>query len=105
LKVLFDNNLPAPFRYRLTSHEVHTAREMGWHELKNGDLLHNAEGSGFDVLVTGDKNLSYQQSLEGLRIALIVLSTINWKVLRQNPAPVAAAVNRAKPGSFQHLEG
>jgi hypothetical protein len=105
VKVLFDNNVPAPLRYRLKRHEVHTAREMDWHELKNGDLLQQAEASGFDLMVTGDKNLSYQQNLESRQIAILVLHTINWKVLRQNPAPVVEAVNRAKLESFEQLEG
>jgi hypothetical protein len=57
--VLFDNNVPAPLRRYLEGHEVSTARQMGWQELENGDLLNAAEDAGFELLLTGDKNLSY----------------------------------------------
>ena len=60
MRVLFDNNVPAPLRRHLPGHEVHTAQQMGWHELENGELLNAAETGGFDVFVTGDKYLSYQ---------------------------------------------
>ena len=76
---------------------------MGWHELENGNLLSMAERTGFEVMVTGDKNLSYQQNLANRNIALIVLSTIDWNVLKLNPAPVAAALDRIAAGSFELL--
>ncbi len=57
MKVLFDNNVPAPLWRHLVGHEVTTARQVGWQELKNGDLLAAAERDGFQVMVTGDKNL------------------------------------------------
>ena len=103
MKVLFDNNVPAPLRHRLAGHDIYTARELDWHELRNGDLLQQGEISGFDVLVTGDKNLSYQQNLEGRTIAVVVLGTTRWKLLREDTGPVADAVDRASPGSFQAL--
>ena len=56
---------------------------MGWHELENGDLLKAAEQGGFEVMVTGDKNLSYQQNLEGRKLALVVLPTIDWTALKR----------------------
>jgi hypothetical protein len=77
---------------------------MGWHELENGDLLSSAEASGFEVMVTGDKNLSYQQNLAGRQLALVVLPTIDWNVLKLNPGPVAAAIDRAVPGNFEQLK-
>ena len=103
MRVLFDNNVPAPLRRHLEGHEVRTARQMGWQELENGDLLTAAETAGFDVLLTGDKNLSYQQNLEGRTIALVVLGTTRWGVLREHTGPVVEAVNRAAPGSFEAL--
>jgi len=74
---------------------------MAWSELDNGDLLDAAERAGFNVIVTGDKNLSYQQNLQGRKLALIVLSTNDWKMIRDNPAPVGQAVDVATPGSFR----
>lgn len=70
-------------------------------ELGNGDLLAAAETESFAVMVTGDKNLSYQQNLTDRKLALVVLSTNDWKVIRDNPAPVVAAISAAKPGSFE----
>ena len=103
MRVVFDNNVPAPLRRHLVEHEVFTAREMGWHELGNGNLLSAAERSGFDVMVTGDKNLSYQQNLARRDIALVVLGTVRWTVLRAHTEEVVAAVNRATKGSFEAL--
>ncbi len=104
MKVLFDHNVPVPLRRYLVGHEVRTAAKLGWRELKNGDLLDAAQEAGFDVMVTGDKNLSYQQNLTARTLALVVLSTIDWNQLKLNPSPVAAAVDRAKLGSFEYVE-
>jgi predicted nuclease of predicted toxin-antitoxin system len=101
VKVLFDHNVPHKIRRFLEGHEVSLAEEMGWAELENGELLRAAEGAGFAVMVTGDKNLSYQQNLQGRTLALIVLETNNWNVLKLNLSSVSNAVNAAKPGSFQ----
>ena len=103
MKILFDNNVPVPLRRFLVSHEVHTAWRMGWHELENGSLLAAAEAAGFEVMVTGDKNLSYQQNLTGRKLAIVVLAVIDWKILRLRPEPVVAAVDRAMPGSFEQV--
>ena len=104
MKVLFDNNVPVPLRRHLVGHEVRTAAKLGWQELKNGDLLDAAQEAGFDVMVTGDKNLSYQQNLTARTLALVVLPTIDWNRLKVDPSPVAAAVDRAKPGGFEYVE-
>ncbi len=101
MRVLFDHNVPHKLRRSLVGHDVKTADEMEWAELKNGDLLNAAENAGFAVFVTADKNLSYQQNLEGRNLALVVLSTNDWKTLRENPQPVADAVDASKPGGFQ----
>ncbi len=103
MKVLFDNNVPVPLRRHLLKHEVWTARQMGWHELENGSLLTAAQTSGFEVMVTGDKNLSYQQNLSGRKLALVVLSTIDWNVLKLHTGPVEAAIDRATEGSFEQI--
>lgn len=79
------------------------AREMGWHELENGDLLTAGEAAGFDVLVTGDKNLAYQQNLSGRKLALIVLPAVDWNVLKLHPSQVPSALDRVRTGSFERL--
>jgi hypothetical protein len=64
--VLFDNGTPRTLaRFQIDHHTVTEARARGWEALENGDLLREAEASGFDVLITTDKNLRYQQNLKG----------------------------------------
>ena len=74
MKVLFDACVPKPLRKFLPGHEIRTAQEIGWDELQNGDLIRAAEGT-YDVLITADQNLRYQQNLRERKIALIVLPT------------------------------
>jgi hypothetical protein len=101
--VLFDNSTPAPLSSRL-NHTVTEARDRGWDRLSNGELLAEAERAGFDVLLTADKNMRYQQNLTGRRIALVVLSTPQWPLVRLHIERIAAAVNAATPGSFAEVE-
>jgi predicted nuclease of predicted toxin-antitoxin system len=101
VKVLFDHNVPHKLRRSLAGHDVYTADEMGWATLENGDLLRAAEESAFAVMVTGDKNISYQQNLTGRKLSLIVLENTDWNVIKQNPQPVAEALNTVAQGSFQ----
>lgn len=76
----------------------------GWDELKNGDLLKAAEEAGFEVLVTTDKNIRYQQNLGNYTIAIVVLANPQWPVLRHHVDRVVAAVNAAKPGTYCEVE-
>ncbi len=100
MRVLFDHSAPAPLRFRLKSHVVTEAKDLGWERLSNGDLLNVAESEGFEVFVTADKNLRYQQNLTGRKIAIVVIGNAQWKVLRQYAARVVSAVDQAAPGSF-----
>ena len=80
------------------------AKAQGWDTFTNGDLLFAAEAAGFDMLVTTDKNIRYQQNLTGRTIAIIVLGNAQWPVLRLHVAHVVAAVNAATPGSFVEVD-
>jgi hypothetical protein len=102
--VLFDHSVPAPLSPYLIGHIVTEARDRGWDTLSNGDLLSEAERAGFHVLLTGDKNIRYQQNLSGRKIAVVVLSTPPWPLVRLHTAIVAAAVNAATPGSYAEVE-
>jgi len=104
VRVLFDHNVPTKLRRSLAGHKVHTAQEMQWQQLENGDLLTAGEAAGFEVMVTGDQNLSYQQNLTGRKLGLVVLGTNDWNILKLDPGPVAAAVDRVQPGSFERVE-
>lgn len=100
MRILFDQGTPVPLRRFLTHHQVTTAYECGWARLKNGELLDNAEADGFDVLVTTDSNLKYQQNLASRRIAIIVLSTTSWPRIQASVADIVHAVDVAAPGSY-----
>jgi predicted nuclease of predicted toxin-antitoxin system len=101
--ILFDHVTPSGIARFLPAHTVTKAKDRGWDTLTNGDLLTEAERAGF-VLLTADKNMRYQQNLRGRRIAIIVLSTPQWPVVRLYVERVAAAVNAAKPGSCTEVE-
>jgi hypothetical protein len=75
MRVLFDQGTPVPLRRYLSHHSVATVFEKGWSTLQNGDLLRAAEQEAFDILITTDQNLKYQQNLATLRIAIVVLMT------------------------------
>jgi hypothetical protein len=79
VRVLFDQGTPVPLRRLLGSHQVETAFERRWHTLINGELLAAAERYGFDILMTTDKKLRYQQSSSGRSIAIIVLCVSNLR--------------------------
>jgi hypothetical protein len=81
LRILFDKNVPYPLLRYLAKHDVHTAEELGWARLANGDLLRSGEDAGFEIMVTADQNLEYQQNLKGRKLALVVLSTNHIGVL------------------------
>ena len=71
--ILLDNGTPAPLRYALTGHIVVEAIERGWDRLVNGELIAEAEAAGFEVLLTTDKNMRYQQNMKGRKIAFVVI--------------------------------
>ncbi len=102
--VLFDQGTPVPIRPFLKEHTVQTTAQRGWDTLKNGELLKAAEDAGFDVLITPDKNIRYQQNLTVRKIALVVLGNPQWPVLRLHVERVVIAVNAAKPGSYTEVE-
>lgn len=69
---------------------------MGWSQLTNGDLL-TATESAFDVLITTDRNLKYQQNLQDRRLAILVLPTTSWPTIQRHLDRVTAAVKRLEP--------
>ena len=73
MKILFDQGTPVPLRKYLTEHSVTTAYEEGLSNLSNGDLLKAAENKGYQILVTTDQNLRYQQNLSERKITIVVL--------------------------------
>jgi predicted nuclease of predicted toxin-antitoxin system len=104
MRVLLDENLPHRLREHLTGHVVETVSFNQWSGLKNGGLLKVAEASGIEVLVTGDRNLLYQQSMAARKIALVILSAQDFEIIKHKLHEIQAAVDSAAPGSFQIVD-
>ena len=98
--ILFDHVTPSGIARFLHGQTVSKAKDRGWDTLSNGDLLTEAERAGFDLLFTADKNMRHQQNLSGRRIAILVLSTPRWHVVRLHIEKIAGAINAASPGSY-----
>ena len=105
MRILFDKNVPVGVRRFLAGHEVRTVVEMNWpSQLENGALLEVAETAAFDVMVTSDQNIRYQQNLAGRKLALVVLGSNIWPVVRNHETAIAAKVDAATPGSYAFIE-
>lgn len=100
MRILFDQGTPLPLGDWLADHEIETTWQRGWSELSNGDLLVAAERANFDLLVTTDQNLRYQQDLSQRRLAILVLMVANWPALEPHTPAIAAAVETMQPGKY-----
>jgi hypothetical protein len=100
VRILFDQGTPVPLRRHLTPHKVETAYERGWSTLRNGDLLNRAESERFDVLVTTDANIRYQQNLTDRRISIVVLSTTSWPRIQRALDEVVQAIDSAPVSGY-----
>lgn len=98
MRVLFDQGVPAPLR-SFFADEVDTCYERGWSHLSNGELISKAE-SEYDTFVPTDKNLRYQQNLKDRRIAILVLPTTRWPMLKPHGPVIASAIGALQEGDF-----
>lgn len=103
MRILFDQGAPAPLRNHLVAHQISTAFELGWGRVENGELLTLAEEGGFEVLVTTDQNLKYQQNLITRKIAIVVLSSTSWPRIQTILKLVVDAVGGAQAGSYAEI--
>lgn len=103
MRVLFDQGTPVPLRALLTGHKVATVYELGWSQLQNGELLREAELAGYEVLVTTDQNLRYQQNVSGRTLAIVVLMAASWPRIERHAAQVVAQVNLLAPGAYGEI--
>jgi predicted nuclease of predicted toxin-antitoxin system len=101
--VLVDECVPFKLVRLLTGHAFVTAQEKGWGSFKNGKLLALAERE-FDLFLTCDRNLQYQQNLRGRKISILLLSTNQWPTLKGQASLVQAAFEKVKPGEFLTVE-
>lgn len=103
-RVLLDEGVPIGVRSLVAGFAVDAAAERGWAALANGDLVAAAEQAGYDVMITADQNISYQQNMTGRRLALIVLMTNHWDTIRDNAEGILPAVEAAAPGSYATVD-
>ncbi|MBA3314446.1 MAG: hypothetical protein M3552_00665 [Planctomycetota bacterium] len=103
MKVLFDQGVPVPLRRHFAGTSVETVYERGWSRLTNGELIDQAEQEEFDVFVTTDQKLRYQQNLAGRSIAIVVLLSTSWPRIRQHIDDVVSAAAGVMPGDFVEI--
>lgn len=104
MKVLLDENINPRLRSVLMVHDVFTASYMGFAGLQNGNLLRAAEAHYFQVLVTGDQTLQYEQNLKAHRIAVVVLTALRWRFLKDFVPQILEAIANAQPGSVVRVD-
>jgi hypothetical protein len=103
--ILFDHGTPRGLARALPGHTVTEAKARGWDRLNNGNLLKVAEEAAFDLLLTTDQRIRYQQNLTGRKITIIVLGgSTKWSRVRLHLERIAAVVNTAKPGSYTEVD-
>jgi hypothetical protein len=104
-RVLFDEDVPRPLRRDLPGFEILTVVEAGWSGIKNGELLRRAD-QAFDVFLTADRNLPYQQNVSTLRLGVVVLAIGSTKLsdLRPGAPQIAQALNSVVSGQVLWIE-
>ena len=98
MKILLDHNAPHGLRHALTDHDVQTAEYQGWETLRNGDLVTNAAQDGYDLLITCDQSIRFQQNLLRQPIAVLTITTNDWNTIQNNLPLIRTAIDTAKQG-------
>src|SRR5580698_4389620 len=99
LRVLFDKNVPYILRRHLIGYQVQTADDEGWGRISNGELIACAEEAGYQIIVTCDQNIQYQQNMTRRKISMAVLGSNIWPAIEPKIPEIAAALKRVSPGS------
>ena len=104
-RVLLDENLPRQLVHELPSHDATTVSAQGWRGVLNGELIRRAEAAGFEVFVTADRNLEYQQRIPGRSLGFIVLVTRRLKLefLRPLGPGLRDAIDVIEAGQVIHV--
>ena len=103
MKILLDECVPWPMHRLLIGHSCTSVQDQGWSGIRNGDLLQRAEGE-FDLFITSDQNIRYQQNLAGKLIAILELSTNDLRRIQASRTLIVEAIEKIKPAEFQHLD-
>ena len=102
-KVVLDENLPVDLRHHLSEFSVFTVSYLGWGGVQNGDLIKLVDQE-FDVFVTGDKKLRYQQNLQSRRVAIIELPNTRLAEIQTYLEAIRQAIVEAAPGSYTPIQ-
>ena len=78
--------------------------DHGWEQFRNGELIASAEAAGFEVMITCDQRIKYQQNLSGRKLAVVELTTNRWGLIKQHVERISAVIDLAQPGSYQIVE-
>lgn len=103
MRILFDQGTPAPLRQHLARHTIDTAFERGWSNWHNGALLDAVEQEGYDLLITTDQNLRYQQNLADRQLAIIVLLSTSWPRIQLRIDEILTAIESTAPGDYKEI--
>jgi len=103
LKVLFDQGTPVPLRHHLAEHSVDTAFEMGWSNLRNGELLDRAEEGNYELLITTDQQLRHQQNFATRQLAVLVLLTTSWPRIQSKVSEIREVINQMQPSNYREV--
>jgi len=99
VKILLDESVPRLLKLRLPQLNISTVQEMGWTGVQNGELLRRAE-ENFDVLITADRNLRYQQNLSGRKLAILVLPSNQVPLVTRLVPVVETLLITIQPGAI-----
>ena len=103
MRILFDQGTPVPLRQSLADHSVDTVFERGWSTVQNGELLEASEQEGYQLLITTDQNLKYQQNLSDRPLAIIVLLSTSWPRIQLKVDDIQAAVDAIASGGYMEI--
>ena len=103
MRILLDECVPWPMRRLLANHSCTSVQAEGWSGIRNSELLKRAEAT-FDLLITADQNIVYQQNLSGSTISILELSTNDLRRILAAAALIQQAVEKIQPGQFVTLD-
>src|SRR5712664_1230032 len=103
MRILFDQGTPVPLRDYLAGHLVQTVFELGWSNLANGALLASAEDS-FDLIITSDQQMRYQQNLSGRSLGILVLMTTSWPRMMLNVPLILQEISQMRAGEYREIK-
>jgi predicted nuclease of predicted toxin-antitoxin system len=105
MKIIIDESVPQKLRLLIEEdNTVVTVAFQGWSGMKNGDLLAAAEEAGFELFITADQEIRYQQNLAGRKLAVMMLSSNNWEYIKKSFHDIRAAIFDVEPDSYTEVE-